>query len=224
MVIEAIAGALGMVLQQEDALAQVGFVLSARPDLCIFLDNAEHVLAETARVVGSLLGMAPRVQWLITSREELGIPAELVLPVQPMTLEEQRELFQARARGHGWDGADEDLLDDLLLELEFRELETEFLGHTGWWIPNIVNWLQFVIPAYFVATEEYELRLEARLQVRSVDSGAVLHRYGTQVRVSGIFDDFGRGWQLQGPLFPLNDEENWQQIADRLFPAASSIA
>jgi hypothetical protein len=60
------------------------------------------------------------------------------------------------------------------------------------------------------------------LTVRSIDSGRPLFSASHEVRVTGTFGDFDRGWQFLGPLYPLNGGENWRQIVKKLLPAAQA--
>ncbi|WP_135355632.1 LuxR family transcriptional regulator [Mycolicibacterium sp. NCC-Tsukiji] len=65
----------------------------------IVLDNCEHVLDASAALVGSLLGAAPYVTVLATSREPLGVAGEAVWQVPSLSLaDEAVELFADRAR------------------------------------------------------------------------------------------------------------------------------
>ncbi len=52
----------------------------------LILDNCEHVLVPVAGVVGELLRRAPELRVLITSREALGLPGELLYQVSPLDL------------------------------------------------------------------------------------------------------------------------------------------
>ena len=55
-------------------------------ELLVVLDNCEHVLAAAAGLVATLLAQCPRVRILVTSRERLDVPGELVFPVPPLGL------------------------------------------------------------------------------------------------------------------------------------------
>ncbi len=67
--------------------------------LLMVLDNCEHVLDASATFVASLLGAAPGVTVLATSREPLGVPGEAVWQVPSLSLaDEAVELFADRAR------------------------------------------------------------------------------------------------------------------------------
>lgn len=58
----------------------------ASKDMLLVLDNCEHVLAETAGVVGRLLAACPKLRILATSREPLHLGGELIWPVEPLSL------------------------------------------------------------------------------------------------------------------------------------------
>ncbi|MFJ6661049.1 BTAD domain-containing putative transcriptional regulator [Streptomyces sp. NPDC091377] len=52
--------------------------------MLIVLDNCEHVVDAAARLVAELLARCPRLTVLATSREPLGVPGELLRPVEPL--------------------------------------------------------------------------------------------------------------------------------------------
>ncbi|MFE0728972.1 BTAD domain-containing putative transcriptional regulator [Streptomyces antibioticus] len=56
----------------------------ARRRMLIVLDNCEHVVEAAARLVARLLERCPGLVVLATSREPLGVPGELVRPVEPL--------------------------------------------------------------------------------------------------------------------------------------------
>ncbi|MEU6661378.1 BTAD domain-containing putative transcriptional regulator [Streptomyces sp. NPDC046821] len=56
----------------------------ARRRMLIVLDNCEHVVEAAARLTEQLLGRCPGVTVLATSREPLGVPGELLHPVEPL--------------------------------------------------------------------------------------------------------------------------------------------
>jgi predicted ATPase/DNA-binding CsgD family transcriptional regulator len=92
-----------------DTLAEV---LSSR-ELLLILDNCEHLLEATARLVDLLLDSSPRLRILATSREALGVEGEVRWAVPPLSVPESRgrpsleelesyesaRLFIERARG-----------------------------------------------------------------------------------------------------------------------------
>ncbi len=72
-----------------------------RRHLLLVVDNCEHLVASVATVVDAISTSAPDVRVIATSREGLGIPAERVVPVTPLTTDadgDAVELFVARAR------------------------------------------------------------------------------------------------------------------------------
>ncbi|MFG3001120.1 ATP-binding protein [Streptomyces sp. NPDC048340] len=56
----------------------------ARRRLLLLLDNCEHVIDAAAELAERLLTHCPGVQILATSREPLGVPGELLRPVEPL--------------------------------------------------------------------------------------------------------------------------------------------
>ncbi|MFJ3668243.1 BTAD domain-containing putative transcriptional regulator [Streptomyces sp. NPDC090106] len=55
-----------------------------RRRMLLILDNCEHVVEAAARVVEALLERCPHLTVLATSREPLGVPGELLRPVEPL--------------------------------------------------------------------------------------------------------------------------------------------
>ncbi|WP_435132916.1 AfsR/SARP family transcriptional regulator [Actinacidiphila sp. bgisy144] len=53
-------------------------------ELLLVLDNCEHVIDAAAALTASLLASCPRLSVLATSREPLGVPGELVRPLDPL--------------------------------------------------------------------------------------------------------------------------------------------
>ena len=94
-----------------DVVAELERRLHDRPTL-IVLDNAEHVIDATAEVLVALLTRCPELRALVTSREPLGVPGEVVWRVPALGLPDETtrmtldnlaqhdalRLFLARAR------------------------------------------------------------------------------------------------------------------------------
>lgn len=55
-------------------------------DLLLVVDNCEHLLEAAAELVTKILGAAPGVRVIATSREPLSVPGEQVIPVPPLEL------------------------------------------------------------------------------------------------------------------------------------------
>jgi predicted ATPase/class 3 adenylate cyclase/DNA-binding NarL/FixJ family response regulator len=67
--------------------------------MLLLLDNCEHLLDASAELVVALLGAAPRLTLLATSREPIGMPGEATWRVPSLSLaDEAVELFADRAR------------------------------------------------------------------------------------------------------------------------------
>ncbi|MFB8243720.1 BTAD domain-containing putative transcriptional regulator [Streptomyces sp. NPDC055952] len=56
----------------------------SRPGMLLILDNCEHVAGAAARLAEELLQRCPGLTVLATSREPLGVPGELLRPVEPL--------------------------------------------------------------------------------------------------------------------------------------------
>ena len=93
--------------QLGDVAAAVGRVFGVEPDEVvshlstrgplIILDNCEHVLPGAAAFVTTLLGAAPNVRVLATSREPLNVGGEVQLPLTPLPIDDAVKLFEDRA-------------------------------------------------------------------------------------------------------------------------------
>ena len=55
-------------------------------ELLLVVDNCEHLLEAAAQVVTEVIGVAPGVRVIATSREPLSVPGEHVVPVPPLAL------------------------------------------------------------------------------------------------------------------------------------------
>ncbi|MFK4146659.1 BTAD domain-containing putative transcriptional regulator [Streptomyces sp. NPDC004065] len=68
----------------------------ARRRMLILLDNCEHVVEAAARLAEELLARCPQVTVLATSREPLGVPGEVLRPVEPLPDPVALRLFAER--------------------------------------------------------------------------------------------------------------------------------
>ncbi|MFJ2015890.1 AfsR/SARP family transcriptional regulator [Streptomyces nodosus] len=68
----------------------------ARRRMLLILDNCEHVVDAAARLVEHLLQRCPGLTVLATSREPLGVPGELLRPVEPLPQPYALKLFADR--------------------------------------------------------------------------------------------------------------------------------
>ncbi|MGW2740993.1 ATP-binding protein [Streptomyces sp. NPDC001450] len=92
----AVADALG--LDQTSADDPVAALVAHLADqrLMLVLDNCEHLLEATARLVGTLLAATPELQVLATSRQALRVGGEQVMIVPPMAVPDPGEASAAQ--------------------------------------------------------------------------------------------------------------------------------
>ncbi|MFC9844464.1 BTAD domain-containing putative transcriptional regulator [Streptomyces sp. NPDC060223] len=81
---------------QDDPVALLVEYCAPRSQLLIF-DNCEHVIGAAAELAETLLTHCPGLTILATSREPLGVPGELLRPVEPLPPDPARRLFLERA-------------------------------------------------------------------------------------------------------------------------------
>jgi len=93
----ALAAALRLSVERGDVLDACVAVLGDRPTVLV-LDNCEHLRDGVRDLVERLLTGCPRVTVLATSREPLGLPAEVVRRLGPLAPSPAAELFLERAR------------------------------------------------------------------------------------------------------------------------------
>lgn len=93
LVIQAVAGALGVPERTSQALAET--VLEALEDkqLLLVVDNCEHLVEAAARFVDASLDACPRLRVLATSREPLGIRGEVLWRVPPLSLPSGKDKY-----------------------------------------------------------------------------------------------------------------------------------
>jgi serine/threonine protein kinase len=85
-VCQGVAEALSILLTTGEPAERLGRVLAARSDVLLVLDNVEHVAAAVGQLVAQWLTEAARLRVVVTSREPLRVPGELVVPVEPFAL------------------------------------------------------------------------------------------------------------------------------------------
>jgi predicted ATPase/DNA-binding CsgD family transcriptional regulator len=113
LVPKAVAEALEVPERPAEPLADTLSEALRDGQLLLILDNCEHLLEASARLVDKLLDSCPRVRILATSREGLGVEGEVRWPVPPLSVPEPQgalsseeleacesvRLFLERARG-----------------------------------------------------------------------------------------------------------------------------
>jgi non-specific serine/threonine protein kinase len=163
-----------------DALATLSRHFRDRSMLLV-LDNAEHVLNETARVVEELLRCAPALRVLVTSRQVLNIPGEHLFQAAPFQVpspEQAKEpgagviypslaLFQARA---------ESSVSGFAITLENQETIAAICRRLEG-IPLAIELVTVKLRA--LSVEQLAERLDARLETLNPNSRLSNSRHAT---------------------------------------------
>jgi non-specific serine/threonine protein kinase len=93
LVPKAVAEALGVTERPAEPLADTLAEVLRRWELLLILDNCEHLLEATARLVDLMLDSCPQLRVLATSREALGVEGELRRAVPPLSMPEPQAAF-----------------------------------------------------------------------------------------------------------------------------------
>ena len=97
--------------------------------LVVVLDNCEHVIDEAASLAHTLVGKVPGLRLVATSREPLGVPGEILIPIAGLASPAAIELFVDRARavqpGFEGDGPAEAIIDGICRRLDGLPLAIE---------------------------------------------------------------------------------------------------
>jgi predicted ATPase/DNA-binding XRE family transcriptional regulator/Tfp pilus assembly protein PilF len=98
-------------------------------EMLVVIDNCEHVLDASARLVDRLVRSCPRLRILATSREGMRIHGETVWVVPTLRREEATELFIERAQAAGahveWSENDTELVAEICRRLDGIPLAVE---------------------------------------------------------------------------------------------------
>ena len=131
----AVAGALGAAAAglvgppSPDSTVELIVRYLAGRSLVVVLDNCEHVIGQAAALAETLAGTVPGLRLIATSREPLGVPGEVLVPVGPLALPAAVELFADRARavrpGFTADGRTRPVIDDICRRLDGLPLAVE---------------------------------------------------------------------------------------------------
>ncbi|HEX3842267.1 MAG TPA: BTAD domain-containing putative transcriptional regulator [Acidimicrobiales bacterium] len=97
--------------------------------LVIVLDNCEHVIDQAAALADTLVGAVSGLRLLATSREPLGVPGEILVPVAGLAVPAAVELFVDRALavqpGFSRDGPAAIIIEDICGQLDGLPLAVE---------------------------------------------------------------------------------------------------
>jgi len=131
----AVAGALGAAVAglvgppSPDSTVELIVRFLAGRSLLVVFDNCEHVIDQTAALAETLAGTVPGLRLIATSREPLGVPGEVLVPVGPLALPAAAELFADRARavrpGFTADERTRPVIDDICRRLDGLPLAVE---------------------------------------------------------------------------------------------------
>jgi len=91
LVPKAVAGALAVPERPAEPLADTLAEVLRNRELLLILDNCEHLLEASARLVDKLLDSCPRLSVLATSREALRVEGEIRWPVPPLSVPERQD-------------------------------------------------------------------------------------------------------------------------------------
>jgi serine/threonine protein kinase/predicted ATPase/tetratricopeptide (TPR) repeat protein len=97
----AVADALKVPFSKDDPVRQLGNVLRSRAPILLILDNFEQVARHAEETLGRWLDASPGVSFLVTSRERLRLPDEIVYSLEQLDpATHGTELFEIRAQSH----------------------------------------------------------------------------------------------------------------------------
>ena len=86
-----VARVLGVPLTANDPTAVLGHVIAGRGRLLLILDNCEQTLPAVAELIAQWFPTAPHAHFVLTSRERLRHPDEVVLELAPLEATEPRD-------------------------------------------------------------------------------------------------------------------------------------
>jgi predicted ATPase/class 3 adenylate cyclase/Tfp pilus assembly protein PilF len=93
----AVARGLDIPLGGDDPVVQLGHAIAGRGPCLVILDNFEQVSRYATQTLGHWLARAEQAHFLVTTREVLGLPGEVVLTLPPLPSAEAVMLFAQRA-------------------------------------------------------------------------------------------------------------------------------
>ena len=93
----AVAKALQVPLGRDDPGIQLGHAIAGRGRCLVILDNFEQVARHAEETLGPWLDRATEAQFVVTTREVLGLPGETAFALAPLEREDAVTLFVRRA-------------------------------------------------------------------------------------------------------------------------------
>ncbi len=134
------------------------------------------------------------------------------------------EVFKLAPKAGGKKESRKDLLTDalkldadLLLSVDVKSFEVEFLDFEGWW-SNFLLWSFTWVPSWYVRDEAYEAKLVCDLTVTSVLSKKPVAERRIIVPLRVTLNDFERGWIYWGIIRVPGalKESNWKKVEEML--------
>jgi class 3 adenylate cyclase/predicted ATPase/Tfp pilus assembly protein PilF len=128
-VLHAVAQGLDVPLGKDDPVIQLGHSIAGRGKCLVILDNFEQVTRHAEETLGRWLNRASGAQFLVTTREVLGLPGEEILALAPLAPSDAAALFLRRAEaakpGFEPSAEDQSSIDRLVKLLEGLPLAIE---------------------------------------------------------------------------------------------------
>ncbi len=111
-----------------------------------------------------------------------------------------------------------DRRQDLLCEVTITKVRAGYAGVNGLYIPNLLLWMGFVWPAWFIPDENYDVTVEAEVRFIAVATGREVWHRTIEAKIEESFDDFQRGIIILGEIrIPgALDESNYNAVAGYL--------
>jgi hypothetical protein len=141
----------------------------------------------------------------------------LVLKVQslPWDGEANERTLRERAREQG---------ADLCLMLKPLSKEVTYLGHNGWWVPNLLLWAVVLVPAWFVPDETYRTDIEFEAALFDLRTGTEILRKSYRGSQELRLNDFQRGWHVWSVFAGAIDASNYEEAGREIGPLARNRA
>lgn len=95
-VVHAVASALDVPLGKDDPIVQLGNAIAGRGRCLILLDNFEQVSRHAEETLGRWLNRASAAQFVVTTRDVLGLPGEQTIALPPLPPSDAVTLFLRR--------------------------------------------------------------------------------------------------------------------------------
>jgi predicted ATPase/class 3 adenylate cyclase/Tfp pilus assembly protein PilF len=128
-IIHAVAAALEVPLGKDDPIVQLGNAIAGRGRCLVILDNFEQVSRHAEETLGRWLNRASAAQFVVTTRDVLGLPGEQTIALPPLPPSDAVTLFVRRCQSAKHDFVatpeDEAAIDQLVKLLDGLPLAIE---------------------------------------------------------------------------------------------------